>query len=84
MSVIDQGAQLDEGKLQDFVFRVVGEVGATLNTALVVMGDKLGSLPGDGGRGAADSRRAGRTHRHRRTVRAGMAECPGSGRLRQL
>ena len=49
MSVIDEGAQLDEGKLQDFVFRVVGEVGATLNTALVVMGDKLGSLPGDGG-----------------------------------
>ena len=42
MSVIDEGAQLDEGKLQDFVFRVVGEVGATLNTALVVMGDKLG------------------------------------------
>lgn len=25
MSVIGQGAQLDEGKLQDFVFRVVGE-----------------------------------------------------------
>ena len=42
MSVTDQGAQLDEGKLQDFVFRVVGEIGATLNTALVVMGDKLG------------------------------------------
>ena len=38
MSVIDQGAQLNEDKLQDFVFRVVGEIGATLNTALVVMG----------------------------------------------
>ncbi len=25
-----------------FVFRAVGEVGATMNTALVVMGDKLG------------------------------------------
>jgi 2-polyprenyl-3-methyl-5-hydroxy-6-metoxy-1,4-benzoquinol methylase len=39
---IDQHTQIDEGKLQQFVFRAVGEVGATLNTALVVMGDKLG------------------------------------------
>ena len=29
-------------KLMSFVFRAVDEVGATLNTALVVMGDKLG------------------------------------------
>jgi SAM-dependent methyltransferase len=34
--------QLDLDKLQQFVFRAVDEVGATLNTALVVMGDKLG------------------------------------------
>ena len=33
---------LDPDKLMSFVFRAVGEVGATLNTALVVMGDKLG------------------------------------------
>jgi SAM-dependent methyltransferase len=33
---------LDLEKLQQFVFRAVDEVGATLNTALVVMGDKLG------------------------------------------
>jgi SAM-dependent methyltransferase len=33
---------LDEQKLMDFVFRAVDEVGATLNAALVVMGDKLG------------------------------------------
>ena len=33
---------LDEKKLMDFVFRAVDEVGATLNAALVVMGDKLG------------------------------------------
>ena len=49
MSVIDAGRRSwTSGKLQDFVFRAVEEVGATLNTALVVMGDKLGSLPGDG------------------------------------
>jgi SAM-dependent methyltransferase/predicted transcriptional regulator len=32
----------DHDKLMEFVFRSVEEVGATLNTALVVMGDKLG------------------------------------------
>lgn len=33
---------LDENKLMSFVFRAVDEVGATLNCALVVMGDRLG------------------------------------------
>src|SRR5690606_32527045 len=35
-------AQFDADKLMSFVFRVVGEVGAALNSALVVMGDQLG------------------------------------------
>jgi SAM-dependent methyltransferase len=34
--------QIDPDKLNEFVFKAVGEVGATLNTALVVIGDKLG------------------------------------------
>ena len=50
MTTIDQApavdtapsAQIDPDKLMAFVFKAVGEVGATLNTALVVMGDKLG------------------------------------------
>lgn len=33
---------VDPDKLHEFVFRAVSEVGATLNAALVVMGDKLG------------------------------------------
>lgn len=33
---------IDEDRLMQFVFRAVDEVGATLNAALVVMGDKLG------------------------------------------
>jgi SAM-dependent methyltransferase len=33
---------VDPQKLEQFVFRAVDEVGATLNTALVVMGDRLG------------------------------------------
>src|SRR3954467_4235006 len=40
MATVEQ--QLDVDKLMEFVFRAVDEVGATLNTALVVMGDKLG------------------------------------------
>jgi SAM-dependent methyltransferase len=37
-----QAPALDAGKLEQFVFRAVDEVGATLNAALVVMGDRLG------------------------------------------
>ena len=39
---VDQHTEIDQDKLMQFVFRAVGEVGATLNTALVVMGDRLG------------------------------------------
>ncbi len=43
MSTIEHEAtSLDMDKLFQFVFRAVEEVGATLNTALVVMGDRLG------------------------------------------
>lgn len=42
MTTIDQQAPVDPDKLMSFVFRAVDEVGATLNAALVVMGDKLG------------------------------------------
>ena len=35
-------APIDMDKVMAFVFRAIDEVGATLNTALVVMGDKLG------------------------------------------
>ena len=43
---------VDMEKLMSFVFRAVDEVGATLNTALVVMGDKLGLYRALAGRGA--------------------------------
>src|SRR4051794_26800107 len=42
MSIIQQPAALDPDKLNQFVLRAVEEVGATLNAALVVIGDKLG------------------------------------------
>jgi len=42
MTELDQPTDVDFDKLMAFVFRAVDEVGATLNAALVVMGDKLG------------------------------------------
>jgi 2-polyprenyl-3-methyl-5-hydroxy-6-metoxy-1,4-benzoquinol methylase len=52
MSTVEQAPQVDGDKLMQFVFRAVDEVGATLNAALVVMGDRLGlyrALAGTGG-----------------------------------
>jgi SAM-dependent methyltransferase len=42
MATVQEPTAIDTDKLMSFVFRAVDEVGATLNTALVVMGDKLG------------------------------------------
>ncbi len=42
MTTVEEIPQVDVDKLMSFVFRAVGEVGASLGTALVVMGDKLG------------------------------------------
>jgi SAM-dependent methyltransferase len=42
MATTEQPVVIDAEKLMGFVFRAVDEVGATLNTALVVMGDRLG------------------------------------------
>jgi len=42
MSALHPAVEVDGDKLMQFVFRAVDEVGATLNAALVVMGDKLG------------------------------------------
>src|SRR5206468_12060783 len=42
MATVAEPVAIDGEKLEQFVFRAVDEVGATLNTALVVMGDKLG------------------------------------------
>jgi SAM-dependent methyltransferase len=70
MATVAEPAALDAEKLNQFVFRAVDEVGATLNAALVVMGDKLGlyrALAGAGALTAADL--AGRTGTTERYVR---------------
>jgi hypothetical protein len=41
---------IDEAKLQEFMGRFVGDLGAALSAALVVIGDKARALPSDGRR----------------------------------
>jgi 2-polyprenyl-3-methyl-5-hydroxy-6-metoxy-1,4-benzoquinol methylase len=70
MSTVEHSAEVDTDKLMQFVFRAVDEVGATLNTALVVLGDKLGlyrALAGSGG--LSPSELAERTGTSERYVR---------------
>jgi 2-polyprenyl-3-methyl-5-hydroxy-6-metoxy-1,4-benzoquinol methylase len=68
MTTTEEPAAIDVDKLMSFVFRAVDEVGATLNTALVVMGDRLGlyrALAGAGPLTPADlSQRTGTNERY--------------------
>jgi 2-polyprenyl-3-methyl-5-hydroxy-6-metoxy-1,4-benzoquinol methylase len=68
MSIIEHRVEVDGEKLMRFVFRAVDEVGATLNAALVVMGDKLGlyrALAASGGLSAAElAERTGTAERY--------------------
>ena len=68
MSTIEQPIEVDGDKLMQFVFRAVDEVGATLNAALVVMGDKLGCTgrsPARGGLSPAElAERTGAAERY--------------------
>ena len=73
-------AAVDTDKLMEFVFRAVGEVGATLNAALVVMGDKLGlyrALAGAGALSPADV--AARTGTAERYVREWLSAQAAGG-----
>lgn len=70
MTTIDQSRPVDPDKLMSFVFRAVDEVGATLNTALVVMGDELGLYRAMAGAGPLSSEEvAARTGTAERYVR---------------
>jgi 2-polyprenyl-3-methyl-5-hydroxy-6-metoxy-1,4-benzoquinol methylase len=70
MSAVEQAVEVDGDKLMQFVFRAVDEVGATLNAALVVMGDKLGLYRALAGTdGLTPTELAGRTGTAERYVR---------------
>jgi SAM-dependent methyltransferase len=64
----EAGPVLDEAKVGEFVGRVVGELGATLNAALVVIGDELGlyeAMAGAGGLTPAElAERTGTSERY--------------------
>jgi SAM-dependent methyltransferase len=70
MATLRRVPEADQQKLGEFVTRAVEEVGATLNTALVVMGDKLGlyrALAGTDGLTPLElARRAGVSERYLR------------------
>ena len=83
MTAID-GSPLDAAKLEQFVFRAVDEVGATLNAALVVIGDRLGLYRALAGAGPLTPGELGGAHRHRRALRPRVAERPGRRRLRRV
>ena len=46
---------LNEAKLHDFVMKAVGEMGAAMNAALIVIGDRLGLYKGLAGSGPMTS-----------------------------
>jgi SAM-dependent methyltransferase len=68
MAAVEDAVAIDGEKLEQFVFRAVEEVGATLNAALVVMGDKLGLYRALAGAGPLTpvelARRTGVTERY--------------------
>jgi SAM-dependent methyltransferase len=70
MPTVAASPALDGKKLEQFVFKAVDEVGATLNAALVVMGDKLGLYRALAGAGPlTPAELAGRTGTAERYVR---------------
>ena len=84
MSITQETRALDPDKLMAFVFRAVGEVGATLNTALVVMGDKLGLYRALAAIQAAYPERACGADRGSGALRPRVAQCPGCRRVCRL
>ncbi|MDA0162912.1 methyltransferase [Solirubrobacter ginsenosidimutans] len=72
--------QLDPAKLEQFVFRAVDEVGATLNAALVVMGDRLGLYRALAAAGPLTPEElAARTGTHERYVREWLSAQAAGG-----
>jgi SAM-dependent methyltransferase len=80
MTIVEQPNEIDTDKLMGFVFRAVDEVGATLNTALVVMGDRLGLYRAMAGSGPMTSTElADRTGTAERYVREWLSAQAAGG-----
>src|SRR4051812_32420501 len=73
-------AKIDEGKLHEFLGKVVGDVGAAMSSVLVSMGDKLGLWRGmANGQGVTASELAQRTETTERYVREWLNAMAAAG-----
>lgn len=71
---------INEGKLHEFVMRAVGEMGAAMNAALILVGDKLGLYKGMAGAGPmTPAELAAKTGTHERYVREWLAAQAAGG-----
>lgn len=70
---------VDEAKLQEFVAKAFGDIGAGMSAALVVIGDKLGLYKALAGRPASPSELAERTGTAERYVREWLANQAAGG-----
>src|SRR5271169_2564970 len=71
---------INEAKLNEFVMKAVGEMGAAMNAALIVIGDRLGlykAMAGAGQMSSADL--AKKTRTHERYVREWLAAQAAGG-----
>jgi hypothetical protein len=68
---------INEAKLHEFVMRAVGEMGAAMNAALIILGDRLGLYKAMAGAGPLTSQeiatRTGTTERYVREWLAAQA-----------
>ena len=72
--------EIDEVKLNEFLGKMIGDLGAAANSALAVVGDKLGLYKALAENGGLDSSQlAERTGTHERYVREWLAAQAASG-----
>jgi SAM-dependent methyltransferase len=71
---------IDSAKLHDFVMKAVGEMGAAMNAALIIVGDKLGLYKAMAGAGPMTSAElAAKTKTHERYVREWLSAQAAGG-----
>jgi hypothetical protein len=76
-------ASVDQERLEAFVGQAVSDFAATVSSALVVIGDKLGLYKALAEGGPQSPAELGRAHRHRRALPPPVAGQPGGRRLRR-
>jgi SAM-dependent methyltransferase len=80
MSTLTHQRLVDEGKLQALIGKAVDDLGATLSTAMISLGDRLGLFRALASGGAATpAELASRTSTNERYVREWLAACAAGG-----